>query len=666
MDLIGKLFAERYEIIAEIGMGGMAKVYKAKDTVLGRFVAIKILRQEFLGDDEFTKRFTAEAQAAAGLSHQNLVAIFDVGSWLGNNYIVMEFIDGVTLKEYIKKNAPLRWQEAVGFATQILQGIAHAHKKGIVHRDIKPQNVMITTNGILKVMDFGIARSTTSYTMKIGDSTIGSVHYFSPEQARGRHTDEKSDIYSLGVVLYEMLTGKLPFDSDSPITVAMLHLQKEPENPKDINIAIPLSINDIVLKAMRKDTSERYQTAHEMWADLNNALNNPENNPVKDKPRDTSSDTRVMTPIKPIVKLRDEDVLEKPEEYMPHSKRLRKKQDKKLAKNTENDGQNKKDKKLNLWLRISLIVVGVCIIFVALYALFPNMFFKQNMVEIPNLVGQNITDVQNNYAGNKDITITVSGHQNDNTAPKDTILQQTPNSGISEKSPLNIQVVVSDGVQMVTLPYLIGQDEKSVLASLQDLGLTNIIQKTESSATMAEGLVMSISPNPGTSVKVTDEVDVTSSSGSQGKDIIMPNLIGMSRDDAKQVLDNNNLVIGKYTYQDSDYGLDVVISQSVAEGATIKEFDTVDVVYSTGKAPATATPVPPAPQTYSTNLKVDIPQTKASTVIKVTVDGNQVYSGTKQETDGSFTVPITSPNKSVTVSIYYDGVLNETKTVPLS
>ena len=658
MDLIGKLFAERYEIIAEIGMGGMAKVYKAKDTVLGRFVAIKILRQEFLGDEEFTNRFTAEAQAAAGLSHQNLVAIYDVGQWLGNNYIVMEFVDGITLKEYIKKNAPLRWQEAVGFATQILQGIAHAHKKGIIHRDIKPQNVVITTSGILKVMDFGIARSTTSYTMKIGDSTIGSVHYFSPEQARGRHTDEKSDIYSLGVVLYEMLTGKLPFDNDSPITVAMLHLQKEPESPKNLNIAIPLSVNDIVLKAMRKDTAERYQSAQEMWKDLNSALSKPENNPVQDEPRDTSSDTRVMTPIKPIVRIRDDEFSEKPEEDVPRKLRKEMKKKKKLENN-----EDKKDKKLNLWLRISLAVVGLCIILVALYAIFPNMFFSQNTVEIPNLVGQNINDVQNNYAGNKDIKITVAKHQYDDAQAKDVILEQTPNFGNSAKTPLNIQVTVSDGVETHILPDFVGKDERTTLAGLQDLGLTPN-QTYESSATIAQGMVMKTSPVGGSTVNSGSVVEIIISSGAgDPKDITMPKLIGYTRDKAAEILANNNLVIGKFDYQDSDYDLDVVISQSVAPGAAIKEFDAVDVVYSSGKKPATATP---APVNYTTNLKIDIPQTKDTTVIKVLVDGNQVYSGTKQRTDGSFTLPITSTNNSVSVSIYYDGVLNETKTIPLS
>jgi len=667
MDFIGKKFAERYEIIEEIGHGGMATIYKAKDVVLGRFVAVKILKQEFLGDEEFTNRFTAEAQAAAALSSQNLVAIYDVGTYLGNNYIVMEFVDGITLKEYIKQKAPLEWKEAVVIATQVLQGISHAHKRGIVHRDIKPQNIMLTRAGIAKVMDFGIARATSSHTMKIGDTTIGSVHYFSPEQARGKHTDERSDIYSLGVVLYEMLTGKLPFDGDSPISVAMMHLQQIPENPKDINIAIPLAINDIVQKAMRKETSERYQTAEELWKDLNDALSNPDISPVRENTIN-SDETRIMTPLKPLVRMKEDEeaIFTEPQEYVPHTRKVRrdleKKQKQKPKEREEiEEKYEEKSKKLNKVAKISFSVLGVLILFVIAYALFPGWFQPHNTMEVPNLVGQNITDVQSQYNGNKNVKITAE--QTDDTSAQGTILSQDPESGISLRTPIAIKVGVSNGPQTMTLPDYTGKDQNTVSTDLENMGL-KVTTTSSSSPTTPEGIVMQMSPTPGSTVKTGDTITITVSSGSQGAQIMMPGLIGMKSDDAITALKNVNLYVGAKTYQDSNYDADVVISQSVAKGSTITEYSTVDLVISTGKAPSTATPAPPT--TYSGTIKVTIPQTAAQTTIKVLVGGKTVYDGTCNATDKTLSVPITSTNKQVTAQIYFNGILQQTVPVALN
>ena len=277
MNLEGRLLGNRYEIIEKIGNGGMAMVYKAKCHVLNRFVAVKILRDEFTTDEEFIKRFEVEAQAAASITHPNIVSVYDVGREGNLYYIVMELIRGKTLKEIIiEAEGPLPWKWSVNIAIQIASALDVAHKNNIVHRDIKPHNIIITEDGVAKVTDFGIAKAVSNSTMTAFGTTIGSVHYFSPEHARGGYTDAKSDIYSLGVVMYEMLTGKVPFDADTPVSVALKHMQEEPVEPIQLNEKIPNAVNEIILKAMRKDSSLRYQSAAAMLSDLNQALKNPD------------------------------------------------------------------------------------------------------------------------------------------------------------------------------------------------------------------------------------------------------------------------------------------------------------------------------------------------------------------------------------------------------
>ena len=277
MDLEGKILGNRYEIIEKIGNGGMATVYKSKDRVLNRYVAVKILRDEFTTDEEFIKRFRIEAQSAASLTHPNIVSIFDVGNEGSLYYIVMELIKGKTLKEIItEENGPLPWKWSLNVVTQIASALETAHKNNIVHRDIKPHNIIITEDGIAKVTDFGIAKAVSNSTITAFGTTIGSVHYFSPEHARGGYTDAKSDLYSLGVVMYEMLTGKVPFDADTSVSVALKHMQEDPVPPMEINPNIPKAVNDIILKAMQKEPMARYQTATAMLRDLAQALKNPD------------------------------------------------------------------------------------------------------------------------------------------------------------------------------------------------------------------------------------------------------------------------------------------------------------------------------------------------------------------------------------------------------
>lgn len=281
MNLVGKVIGNRYEILEKIGEGGMATVYKAKCNILKRYVAVKVLREEFTTDEEFIRRFNTEAQAAASLTHPNIVSIFDVGHEENIYYIVMELVQGKTLKEIINEDGVLPWKWSINIAIQVASALETAHKNNIVHRDIKPHNIIITEDGIAKVTDFGIAKAVSNSTITAFGTTIGSVHYFSPEHARGGYTDAKSDIYSLGVVMYEMLTGRVPFDADTPVSIALKHMQEKPVEPIKLNPSIPYAVNKIIMKAMEKEASARYQSATEMLKDLSMALKDPEGEFVK-------------------------------------------------------------------------------------------------------------------------------------------------------------------------------------------------------------------------------------------------------------------------------------------------------------------------------------------------------------------------------------------------
>ena len=295
MNLEGKLLGNRYEIIEKIVNGGITTVYRAMDKVLKRHVAVKILRDEFTTDEEFIRRFEAEAQSAARLTHANIVSIYDVGVEGNLYYIVMELIQGKTLKEIIiEERGPLPWKWSINVAIQIASALEMAHRNNIIHRDIKPHNIIITEDGIAKVTDFGIAKAVSNSTITAFGTTIGSVHYFSPEHARGGYTDAKSDLYSLGVVLYEMLTGRVPFDADTPVSVALKHMQEEAEEPVEVNPNIPSAINKIIIRAMQKDTTIRYQTATEMLTDLKRALKEPGGDFVNDAEYDPTAKTQVV------------------------------------------------------------------------------------------------------------------------------------------------------------------------------------------------------------------------------------------------------------------------------------------------------------------------------------------------------------------------------------
>lgn len=499
MDLVGKVLADRYEIREEVGKGGMAQVYKAWCNLLNRYVAIKVLKEEFKDDKEFVRRFNVEAQAAAGISNPHVVSIYDVGCENGLYYIVMEYIEGITLKEYIEEKGKLPWREAAGFAAQICEGLEAAHKSHVIHRDIKPQNIIMTPEGILKVTDFGIARATSQATMTMANSAIGTVHYLSPEQARGGYTDERTDIYSLGVVLYEMLTGKLPFNDESPVAVAIKHIQESPTPLRELNPEIPEAMEQVTLRAMNKEQSVRYPSAEAFLKDLTRVLENPNcklgQQDEAEQPG-TAPEGELDTTIK-MPKIDEEAIAgyrkkeqrrepgnngAKREEYAEYAQEVdRAVEDRKLREINEKRERREQKKKER---RITLIAILTAVLVVAaLGTVFAGMtggldFLKGGeTVEIPKLVDMDLEKAQHQYKGTFSI-VKKSEKQSDKAAGA--ILEQSPEAGekVRKRDDIVIYVVVSSGNHAANMDNFVGMSLTEAKDALKDKGFqVNVIEK---------------------------------------------------------------------------------------------------------------------------------------------------------------------------------------------
>ena len=458
MNLEGKLLGNRYEIIEKVGNGGMATVYKATDKVLKRYVAVKILRDEFTTDEEFIKRFEVEAQSAARLAHPNIVSIYDVGVDGNLYYIVMELIQGKTLKEIIlEEKGPLPWKWSVNVAIQIASALEMAHKNNIIHRDIKPHNIIITEDGVAKVTDFGIAKAVSNSTITAFGTTIGSVHYFSPEHARGGFTDAKSDLYSLGVVMYEMVTGRVPFDADTPVSVALKHMQEQPEEPIEVNPNVPIAINKIIMRALQKDTTLRYQTATEMLTDLRKALKNPNGDFVDDKEYDPTAATQIInTEMYNNVKNRDN------EDQAENGKK-----ENKLKRFIKNH------KKLSIFIGLILLFslsLGGTIL--ALNITNPPE------VNIPNVVGMAKDEAQREVENEK-LKFSIEKEEYNKDVPEGFVISQkvdgdtigdfttTPSTDRKVKEGTTIKVIVSKGQEKTTVPKVIGMKQDEAIKALE-------------------------------------------------------------------------------------------------------------------------------------------------------------------------------------------------------
>ena len=643
MNLIGKTIAGRYEILEKTGVGGMATVYVARDLVLNRQVAVKVLKEEFTTDEEFVKRFNTEAQAAASLSHANIVSIYDVGNEDNIYYIVMELVRGKTLKQIITEEGAIPWKWAVNIAIQIASALEMAHKNNIVHRDIKPHNIIITEDGVAKVTDFGIAKAVSNSTITAFGTTIGSVHYFSPEQAKGGYTDAKSDIYSLGVVMYEMLTGKVPFDADTSVSVALKHMQESPVEPIEINENIPVAVNDIILKAMQKEPMARYQTATEMIKDLNKALKDPDGDFVYNEELDDGL-TRRMDAI-------TDDMLDK-----------------------KNKGKKKKKNKIALFFekhpkaKVPAIIL-LCLVLFGISLLATSVIMdlaNPKEVQIPNLV--NMTEEEAKAELDKlKIKYNKVNEAYSTEIEAGKIMTQDPpyrdNFKIKEKS--TISVVISKGTETTTVPKVIGMKYDEAVKALEEAKL-EVEKVEEASKTVEAGIVISQETAANTTANAGDKVTIHVSTGVAQAEV--PSVMGKTEAEARTAITDKNLKVEVKYDSDTSKENGVVIAQSVNAGKEVDEGTTITITVNKFEETKEATidvNVKSVTGGYDASNE-ELKESDKKKDLKITVDGDTVYNKKVDLNSTTINSVTISGKGTVTVKVYVDGVLKKTKDLTLS
>lgn len=621
---VGKRLDGRYEIQEIIGVGGMAVVYKAYDNIDDRIVAVKILKEEFLANEEFRRRFKNESKAIAVLSHPNIVKVYDVSYGDRIQYIVMECVDGITLKEYIQQQGVINYKEAVFFVTQILRALQHAHDKGIVHRDIKPQNIMLLENGAIKVTDFGIARFSRSETRTMTDSTIGSVHYISPEQARGDITDDKADIYSVGVMLYEMLTGKLPFESDNTVSVAIMQLQQDPVKPRDINPSIPVGLEQIVLKAMQKNVNDRYQSAAEMLLDLEEFRRNPSiqfdydyknTEPTKYIPNITGS-IKHIDPVEV-----EDDEVEEP-----------------VVKNR------------TIPILVGVITALVVVLAVAFGVLFKMGYLTGNSkVKVPNFVGiiYDEEEFKNKYPNYVfDVTEKVDADVSPNE-----IISQTPEKGTKiDPKKTKIELVIATNAELVEVPDdLIGTDYVTAVTRLNGLGFKIKEKEVEQKdyPGIPAGTVVSINPKGGNKVSVGTSVTLEYVSYDETKEklVIVPDVSNLDEENAKKVLTSSGFTVSTKSEYSDTVTKGYVISNTF-KGSKIPSGSNVVITVSKGKLIE-----------QSTNISVTLPKYNGQGNVTATLDDTTVFTGTCTLDGSNVEVTVRGYEATSVFKFFVDGKL---------
>ena len=581
MELIGKILAGRYEIIEKIGEGGMAYVYKARDNFLNRYVAIKVLKNEFSKDEVFVKRFRTEAQSAASLIHPNIVSVFDVGEDKGISYIVMELLESKTLKDYIQAKGPLSSELTLKIAVQIASALEAAHKAHIVHRDIKPQNIMLNQNLVAKVTDFGIAKvaNTSTATITSFGKTMGSVHYFSPEHAKGGYTDAKSDLYSLGVVMYEMATGKLPFDADSPVSVALKHIQEIPIEPKKINPNVSQALNQIIMKAMEKSTVNRYQTATEMLTDISIALAKPTSSLVA---RPQSSIEAGDTQIIPTLNDADEENLVPNVRTRQSSNRTAYtpiKDEKKS--NTEENKNQLSEEELKKAKNKKMTIIAIFIILILVVGGFSGFAInkiinngKDQEIEIPNIVGKDFEEAQKECQ-ERGLELKQRSSDYNTDYEEGQIITQDPQAGTMTKEKV-VYADVSKGTRMVKVTNIEGKDIKVAKYELENtLGFV-VEQENVTSDTVASGIVISQEykdvERPYGSV-----IKVQVSSGDGKAQVVVQNVVGKTEEEARSILEGLNLNVEVQYDVDNKKLNGTVLAQSYPTNSLLKEGDLITI-----------------------------------------------------------------------------------------
>ena len=661
MNLEGKIIGNRYEIIEKIGNGGMATVYKARCTILNRYVAVKVLREEFTTDEEFIKRFNTEAQAAASLTHPNIVSVFDVGQEYNIYYIVMELIQGKTLKQIIAEEGALPWKWSVNIAIQICSALEVAHKNGIVHRDIKPHNIIITEDGIAKVTDFGIAKAVSNSTITAFGTTIGSVHYFSPEHARGGYTDAKSDLYSLGVVMYEMVTGKVPFDADTPVSVALKHMQEEPVEPIKLNSRIPVAVNQIILKAMKKDASLRYASATEMIKDLSLALKNPSGKFVQEK--NTNDFTRVIPTI-------SENMVNQ-KQYKENSGRNTKKNEPEKTGLSKYLEENPKMKKV-IYIGVPILVVILCILIFWGSLTITQKIFGTGTEQSSGISLISVENVTIDEAKSK---LDAAGikydieevYNKDIEAGK--VISQKPAPGtnydVTKNSP--VKLTVSKGAKIVKMPKVKGKKYEEAVEELEKVEL--IPERIdETSQTVEEGIVTKQDITEGKEVNAGETVKIYVSIGTGLEKVSIPSVTDMDIEQAKKMLTEKKIEVNITYQEDTNKSNGIVLKQSLEVGSVVDEGTAITLTVN--KIQEIKEGTVNVNVKSLTGYKPEKDETGAikkpdNVVIRVTVDDENVYKQSVSEDTENINVTIKGKGV-VTVKVYVDEVRKENAQIDLN
>lgn len=646
---IGKMLDNRYEILERIGTGGMAIVYKAKCHRLNRLVAIKILKSDLAQNEEFRRRFNAESQAVAQLSHPNIVSVYDVSRGGDMEYIVMELIDGITLKQYMEKRDQLNWRESLHFITQIMRGLSHAHSRGIIHRDIKPQNIMVLRDGSVKVADFGIACLADS-AQTLTQEALGSVHYISPEQARGDRPDARSDIYSSGVVLYEMLTGRLPFEGESAVSVAIQHLSSIPLAPREINPDIPEQLELICMKAMAPDLEHRYQSADAMIADLEAFRKNPEVEMKFDlsdlRPEENDEPTRtIRTMPSHTVTI----PVHQPERNYPRRER-------------DEDEEPRRAGSGKRGVLVSAVTVAAVAVVIVLFKTILGSFAPAvvDQYQVPDLYDMTIEEAENDPRIEGVFEIQKAGSEFSTDVPEGHILRQDPKKEETRKgSQLVIQVWVSAGEETGEVPDLENKSEQDARILLEKLNKEYNLELTveapeelkQFSEEITEGYVIKTEPAQGEILKKGDTVKLILSKGPDIKPVTVLPFVGMSIDSVLSQLESYKLTCDAADVEvvDSDKPGGTIVWQSPASGETVPEWTTIKFRVSAGLA-SSALPI-----------TVDIPQ-NGKDIVKVEIyvgdEPNPQYSETVYEADGAVSTTLYGTGRKM-VKVYFDGVLDQ-------
>ncbi len=631
----GKRLDGRYEIQEVIGVGGMAVVYKAYDNIDDRTVAVKILKEEYLANEEFRRRFKNESKAIAVLSHPNIVKVFNVSYGDRLQYIVMEHVEGITLKEYIEQQGKLGIKETVHFTMQILRALQHAHDKGIVHRDIKPQNIMLLSNGNIKVTDFGIARFSYSDTKTMTDSAIGSVHYISPEQARGDTTDDRADIYSVGVVMYEMLTGQLPFQSDNSVSVALMQLQSDPKRPRELNGSIPVGLEQIIMHAMQKNTRDRYQSAAEMLLDIEEFKRNPtirfqrdyfvDNDPTKFVPRKPSA---VVSPqpapaVKPVVQA---PVITQPA-YNEYEE--------------EEETRGGRGGLVAIGVTIGLLILGV-LVFAFLY-FFTDVFDKGEIV-VPTFVGKNyVEEIKDNSEYSRQFKFEVEELANSAFSENGVVFDQNPKSGTKITGENNvIKLLVVKNAQTSIVPDVLGNNYEQAKQLLENKGFT--VNALPMLSTIDEfGTVIKMEPQPETEVDSNQVITIYYASD---EDLVtVPKVIGWDEESAKALIESMQLTLdSNIKRENSDKPAGVVIDQAPAEGEKVIPNSRISITVSTG-----------IPESSTASIKVNLPDKGAAGQVHVYVNNELADTKTLLFDGTEYTFMVDGSGEASPVKFFIEG-----------